>query len=58
MVEFLSSLWENGVHMVDSPSNEDSKNIFPWRPYFRGDGRRSWRKWVITDTSIVIQVGQ
>ena len=37
MIEFSSSLKLNEIHIVDSPFNEDPKNIiFPGRPQFWG----------------------
>ena len=41
MIEFSSSLKLNKSHVINSPFNEDPKNIFfPGRPWFRGrDGR-------------------
>ena len=39
MIEFSSSLKLNEVHRVDSPSNEDAKNIFFREALVSGEGR-------------------
>ena len=39
MIEFSSSLQENEIHMVDSPFNQDSKNIFFREALISGEGR-------------------
>ena len=56
MIKFSSSFKLNEIHSVDSPFNEDPKNIifFQRGPNFWGgtDG-----KLAITGTSIVMQVG-
>ena len=59
-IEFASSLKLDEIHIVDSPFNEDPKNIifFQGGPNFRGrDGRKIKGKWAITGTSIVMQIG-
>ena len=59
MIEFSSSLKLNEIHIVDSPFNEDPKNIFfSGRSLTSGEGRpESLGKWAITGTSIVMQIG-
>ena len=46
MIEFSSSLKENEIHVVDSPFNEDSKNIifFQGGPNFGGGTARKCRE--------------
>ena len=41
MVKISNASYENVIHRVDSPFNEDSKHIFflPARPLFRSDGK-------------------
>ena len=39
MVEFSSSLKLNEIHVVDSPFNEDPKNIFSREALISGEGR-------------------
>ena len=45
MVEFSSSWWENQIQKIDSPSNEDSKDMtFLGRPNFGGETARKLRE--------------
>ena len=39
MIEFSSSLKLNEIHIVDSPFNEDPKNIFFREAVMSGEGR-------------------
>ena len=57
MIEFSSSLKLNEIYIVDSPFNEDRKNVtfFQGGPNF-GDGRKIEGKSAITGTSIVMQI--
>ena len=59
MIKFSSSLKLNEIHIVDSPFNEDPKNIiFSREVLISGEGRsENIRKWAITGTSIVMQIG-
>ena len=52
MIEFSSSLKLNEIHIVDSPFNEDPKNII-----FFQEGPNFGGKWAIAGTSIVMQIG-
>ena len=59
MIKFSSSFKLNEIYVVDSPFNEDPKNInfFQGGPNF-GEGRpENLRKWTITGTPIVMQIG-
>ena len=59
MIKFSSSFKLNEIHRVDSPFDEDPKNIifFQGGPNF-GEGRpENLGKWAITGTSIVMQIG-
>ena len=59
IIEFSSSLKLNEIHIVDSPFNEDPKNIiFSREALILGrDGRKIEGKWAITGTSIVMEIG-
>ena len=60
MIKFLSSFKLNEIHRVDSPFNEDPKNIifFQGGPNFGGGtAGKIYGKWAITGTSIVMQIG-
>ena len=60
MIEFSSSFKLNEIHRVDSPLNEDPKNIifFFREALILGEGRsENLGEWAITGTSIVIQIG-
>ena len=60
MIKFSSSFKLNEIHRVDSPFNEDPKNIiFVSREALNsGEGRlENLGKWAITGTSIVMQIG-
>ena len=59
MIEFSSSFKLNEIHIVDSPFNEDPKNIiFSEEALISGERRsKILGKWTITGTSIVMQIG-
>ena len=59
MIKFSSSFKLNGIHRVDSPFNEDPKNIiFSREALISGEGRpKNLGKWSITGTFIVMQIG-
>ena len=53
MVKISNASYENEIHRVDSPFNEDSKNII----FFQGrDGRKIYGKWPKTGKPIVMQI--
>ena len=64
MIEFSSSLKLNEIHMVDSPVNEDSKNIFLYiniffsreTPILEKGWLENLRNWAIIGTSVVMQI--
>ena len=58
MIKFSSSLKLNEIHRIDSPFNEDPKNIiFSREALISGEGRpEKLGEWAITGTSIVIQI--
>ena len=61
MIEFSSSLKLNEIYVVDSPFNEDPKNIifFIREALISGAGRPEiYEKWAITGASIVMQIGE
>ena len=55
MIKFSSCFKLNQIHRVDSPFNEDPKNIifFQGGPNFEGG---TAGKWAITGKSIVMQI--
>ena len=59
MIEFSSSLKLNKIHKVDSPFNENLKNIFFSREaLISGEGRsEKLGKWATTGISIVMKIG-
>ena len=59
-IKFLSSFKLNEIHKVDSPFNEDPKNIIFFREaLISGEGRpENLGEWAITGTSIVMQIGR
>ena len=59
MIEFSSSLKLKKIHIIDSPFNEDPKNIiFSRKALISGEERsKIYGKWAITGTSIVMQIG-
>ena len=59
MIKFSSSFNSNEIHKVDSPFDEDPKNIFFSREALTsGEGRlENVGKWAITGTSTVQQMG-
>ena len=59
MIKFSSSFKLNEIHRVDSPFNEDPKNIiFSREALISREGRpENLGKWAITGTSIVMQIG-
>ena len=58
MIKFSSSFKLNEIHTVDSPFDEDPKNIiFSREALISGEGRpKDLGKWAITGTSIVMQI--
>ena len=60
MIKFSSSFKLNEIHTVNSPFNEDSKNIiFSKEALLSGEGRpENLGKWAITGMSIVMQIGE
>ena len=59
MIKFSSSFKLNEIHTVDSPFNEDPNNINFFREaLMSGEGwLENLRKWTVTGTSIVMQIG-
>ena len=60
MIKFSSSFKLNEIQRVDSPFNEEPKNInfFSREALISGEGRpENLGKWAITGTSIVMQIG-
>ena len=60
MIEFSSSFKLNEIHLVDSPFNEDPKNInlFSREALISREGRpENLGKWAITGTAIVMRIG-
>ena len=59
MVKILNTSYESEIHKVDSPSNEDSKNIifFCQGALFSGEGRQeNLVKWRKSGKSILMQI--
>ena len=58
-IEVSSSFKLNEIHRIDSPFNEDPKNIiFSRVSLISGEGRQeNLVKWAITGTSVVMQIG-
>ena len=59
MIKFSSSFKLNEIHTVNSPFNDDPKNIiFSRVALISGEGRpENVGKWAITETFIVMQIG-
>ena len=59
MIKFSSSFKLNKIHRLDSPFNQDPKNIiFSREALISGKGRpENLGKWEITETFIVMQIG-
>ena len=60
MIKFSSSVKLNEIYIVESPFNEDPKNInyFSWDALISGEGRpENLGKWEITGRSIVYKSG-
>ena len=59
MIKFSSSFKLNEIHLVDSPFNEDAKNIklFHGGPNFGGGTAGNLRKMGNNRESIVMQIG-
>ena len=59
MIKNSSSFKLNEIHRVDSPFNENPKNIiFSREALISGEGRlENLGKWAITETSIAMQIG-
>ena len=59
MIKFSSCLKLNKIHMVDSPFNEDPKNIFSREALISGEGRpENLGKMCNNRESIVMQIGR
>ena len=59
MIKFSSSFNLNEIHRVDSPFNEDPKNIIFFKEALISGEERPGNlgKWAITGTSILMQIG-